>query len=51
MLQVSVWAPPDQIREADFALEAAVKVLDYYEKFFDIDYPLPKQGNVDSIVL
>lgn len=27
-----------------FALDAAVRLLDFYEEYFDIPYPLPKQG-------
>ena len=48
--QVSVWAPPDKINAVDFALDSAVKTLDYYEEFFDIDYPLPKQGKEYSLL-
>lgn len=44
LLQVRVFAPPDQIHQAKFALKAAVKVLDYYDSFFGEKYPLPKQG-------
>ncbi|KAL5020171.1 hypothetical protein ScPMuIL_003063 [Solemya velum] len=40
---VRVFAPPDQIHQAKFALKAAVKVLDYYDSFFGEKYPLPKQ--------
>lgn len=39
-----VWAPPEQIEQANFAIEAAPKVLEYYEKFFKVNFPLPKQG-------
>lgn len=42
--QVTVYAPQDQIDQAHYALHVAVKVLDYYNKLFDIPYPLPKQG-------
>ena len=46
-LQVRVFAPEDQISQASYALEVAVKVLDYYNSFFGIPYPLPKQGTQD----
>lgn len=42
-VQVSVWAPPEQIDQGQFALDVAVKVLEYYEQIFKVDYPLPKQ--------
>ncbi|XP_032239105.2 glutamyl aminopeptidase isoform X2 [Nematostella vectensis] len=40
---VRVWAPEDNIDEGDYALSEAVKILSYYEKFFAVRYPLPKQ--------
>uniref|UniRef100_A0A8C4S0T3 Aminopeptidase n=1 Tax=Erpetoichthys calabaricus TaxID=27687 RepID=A0A8C4S0T3_ERPCA len=43
LLQVSVYANPEKIDQAYFALEAAVKLLDFYEDYFNIPYPLPKQ--------
>nr|XP_039269338.1 endoplasmic reticulum aminopeptidase 1-like [Styela clava] len=39
---VSVYAPKDKIKSAQFALEVASKVLIQYEKTFKISYPLPK---------
>ena len=44
MFMVSVWAPPEQIDQGQFALDVAVEVLEYYEQKFKVDYPLPKQG-------
>lgn len=44
--KVSVYAPPHQIKETQFALETAIKVLNYYNKLFGIKYPLPKQDLV-----
>ena len=44
LFQVRVWAPPDQVNQGRFALYVAVKVLQYYEEIFQVDYPLPKQG-------
>jgi len=41
---VRVWAPPEQINQGQFALDVAVKVLQFYEDTFQVDYPLPKQG-------
>lgn len=48
-LQVSVWAPAEQIEQGRFALEVGVKVLAYYEKIFDVKYPLPKQGMYTTV--
>lgn len=35
---------PDKIHQADYALDAAVTLLEFYEDYFSIPYPLPKQG-------
>uniref|UniRef100_A0A8D0GG12 Aminopeptidase n=1 Tax=Sphenodon punctatus TaxID=8508 RepID=A0A8D0GG12_SPHPU len=42
-VKVSVYTVPDKINQADYALDAAVKLLDFYEDYFSIPYPLPKQ--------
>merc|ERR1712076_322500 len=42
-IKVKVWAPKDQITQARFAIYAAPMILDYYEKFFEVEFPLPKQ--------
>jgi len=39
-----VYTVPDKIDQAHYALDAAVKLLDFYEDYFSIPYPLPKQG-------
>jgi aminopeptidase N len=39
-----VYAPTELINQTLFALAAAVKILDHYEHFFGVKYPLPKQG-------
>ncbi|XP_028603764.2 endoplasmic reticulum aminopeptidase 1 [Podarcis muralis] len=42
-IKVSVYAVPHVINQLDYALDAAVKLLDFYEGYFSIPYPLPKQ--------
>ncbi|KAM5167988.1 endoplasmic reticulum aminopeptidase 1 isoform 1-T1 [Callospermophilus lateralis] len=42
-VKVSVYAVPDKINQADYALNAAVTLLEFYEDYFSIPYPLPKQ--------
>ncbi|XP_034728016.1 endoplasmic reticulum aminopeptidase 1b [Etheostoma cragini] len=42
-VQISVYAVPEKINQTAFALDAAVELLDFYEDYFDIPYPLPKQ--------
>ncbi|NXG60280.1 ERAP1 aminopeptidase, partial [Hemiprocne comata] len=41
-VKVSVYTVPDKISQADYALDAAVKLLDFYEDYFSIPYSLPK---------
>ena len=39
---IRIYATPDNIDHTDFALDIAVKTLDFYESYFDIPYPLAK---------
>nr|CAI5820674.1 unnamed protein product [Callosobruchus analis] len=41
-----IWARKDALDQVDFAKEVGPKALEYYEKFFDVKYPLPKQDMV-----
>ncbi len=44
---VSVWATRAQRLESlDFALEHAVKSIEFYNEYFGVPYPLPKSDNV-----
>ncbi|MBI5139735.1 M1 family metallopeptidase [Candidatus Nomurabacteria bacterium] len=40
-VKVRVYTTPGKKHQANFALLCAVKSLDFYEKYFDIKYPLP----------
>ncbi|XP_062606085.1 endoplasmic reticulum aminopeptidase 2-like [Saccostrea cucullata] len=40
--KVTVYASPDRIDEAQYALHEIVALLDYFNRLFDISYPLPK---------
>ncbi|KAM9858401.1 endoplasmic reticulum aminopeptidase 1b [Aulostomus maculatus] len=42
-VNISVYSVPEKIDQTAFALDAAVKLLDFYDDYFDIPYPLPKQ--------
>ncbi|XP_069608173.1 endoplasmic reticulum aminopeptidase 1-like [Ranitomeya imitator] len=42
-VKISVYTVPHKIDQAVYALDAAVKLLDFYEEYFHIPYPLPKQ--------
>ncbi|KAF7268819.1 hypothetical protein GWI33_018165 [Rhynchophorus ferrugineus] len=41
-----IWARSDALNQVDFAKEVGPKALRFFEKFFNIDYPLPKQDMV-----
>ena len=43
--QLRVWTTRDQINQTDFALFEASEIITYFEKYYKVDYPLPKQGN------
>uniref|UniRef100_A0A4W5M6D6 Aminopeptidase n=1 Tax=Hucho hucho TaxID=62062 RepID=A0A4W5M6D6_9TELE len=45
-VKVSVYAAPEKWQQTRYALKAAVKLLEFYEKYFNIKYPLPKQDLV-----
>ncbi|XP_061585050.1 endoplasmic reticulum aminopeptidase 2 isoform X2 [Cololabis saira] len=42
-VKVSIYAAPEKRKQTHYALKVAVKMLDFYEEYFNIRYPLPKQ--------
>ncbi|MES3031675.1 MAG: M1 family metallopeptidase [Patescibacteria group bacterium] len=40
-VQVRVFTTPGKKHQAQFALECGVKTIEFYDKYFDIAYPLP----------
>ncbi len=41
-VEINTYATADQIDNTDFALDTAVKCMDFYEDYYDIPFPLPK---------
>ncbi|XP_049725307.1 endoplasmic reticulum aminopeptidase 2 isoform X2 [Elephas maximus indicus] len=41
-VKVSIYASPDKGSQTYYALDSSLKLLDFYENYFDISYPLPK---------
>ncbi len=44
VVQVSVYAVPDKKEQVQYALDTACKLLEFYNTFFENDYPLSKLG-------
>ena len=43
-MQVEVCSNPVVVDSTQYALEVATNVIMFYERMFDVPYPLPKQG-------
>ncbi|XP_063051183.1 endoplasmic reticulum aminopeptidase 2 isoform X2 [Engraulis encrasicolus] len=41
-VEVSIYAVPDKWHQTHYAVQAALKILEFYETYFNIYYPLPK---------
>ncbi|UMM35591.1 hypothetical protein L5515_008142 [Caenorhabditis briggsae] len=41
-----VWSRPEEKNATKYAVEAGVKCLEYYEQYYNISFPLPKQDMV-----
>lgn len=42
-LQFRIWARKDALNLTSYALSAGIKVLEYFEDYYGIPFPLPKQ--------
>ncbi|KAK7090085.1 hypothetical protein V1264_009931 [Littorina saxatilis] len=41
-----VWSRRDTVNQLDFALDFGVQIIDFYEDYFQVPFPLPKQAMV-----
>lgn len=44
-LQYRAYSRPEAIDQTPYSLETGVEILTFFEEYFNISYPLPKQGN------
>ena len=42
--EVRVWSTPALVNQTQMAASMGAKLLDYFEEYFDIPFPLSKQG-------
>ncbi|XP_064458599.1 putative aminopeptidase-2 [Ornithodoros turicata] len=42
----SVYATPNQLNKTYYALDIGSRILNFYEEYFDLKYPLPKQDMI-----
>jgi aminopeptidase N len=43
-VDVSVCARPNAFNQLDLAFDSSIEILEYFEKFYDVVYPLTKLG-------
>ena len=43
---VRIWTTPDKKNQCEFALDVSLKLLDYFNEYFAIPYPLPKLDHI-----
>ena len=41
-----VWARPDYLDQTTYALDIGPRILEFFESYFDVKYPLPKQDMI-----
>ena len=41
-----IWSRKEAIDQTEYAADIGPKILEYYEKYFDVPYPLPKQDMI-----
>lgn len=48
LFKVSVYSVPEKKEHTEYALDTASKLLEFYNNFFEIGYPLKKLGEEDT---
>ena len=47
-VDVGVCARPEFSNQLEYALNASVKIIEFFESFYNVQYPLPKSGNLNK---
>ena len=47
VFQYRAWARPEAVDQTPYSLEVGIEILEFFEEYFNITYPLPKQGIVE----
>lgn len=45
-VKYGIWSTPESVNQTSFALDVGIKVLTFYEDYFNISFPLPKQDMI-----
>ena len=41
-----IWARPNYLDQTDYALDIGPRILEFFESYFNVKYPLPKQDMI-----
>ena len=47
-VDVSVCSRPEAVNQLNYALNVSTRILEFFESFYNIEYPLPKAGTLLS---
>lgn len=48
--QFRVWAREEARDSVQYALDVGADIIDFFEEYFDLDFPLPKMGKFSSFL-
>ena len=48
---MTYYAPKDQLDQIDYAKTVGKKILEYFEGYYNVSYPLPKAGKFSLFTL
>lgn len=48
---MTYYAPKDQLDQIDYAKKVGKEILEYFEEYYNVSYPLPKAGKFSLLAL